>query len=239
VAEIEQLQRDYGTKEVFFKDDTFTFSPVRTERICDLILRKGIKLRWSCYARVNTISQRVLDKMVRAGCFALDFGIESGNQRVLDNINKNITLEQAERAMALAKKRRIMTYASFMFGLPGEGMEEALQTIAFAIKLNPDIAQFFVTTPFPGTELWDMALEKGWIKDVKSWAELNLASTATYRNDRLTNEQIRGLVALAYRRFYLRPGYAWKAGKRPMADPLRMGFRYAAGALAFLSLARN
>jgi len=236
VEEVEHLQRSYGTREIFFKDDTFTFSPVRTEQICDLIISKGIDIKWSCYARVNTISEKLLRKMVKAGCFALDFGIESGNQDVLDRIHKNITLEQAEAAVKLSKSMGVMVYASFMFGLPSENMKRAKETIDFAVKISPDIAQFFITTPFPGTELYTEAVEKGWIKEIESWGKLNIITNREYRNDDLTNDQIHMLMSMAYKKFYFRPPFILQAMKRLVRDPVGLAPKYLKGGLAVLNL---
>jgi len=236
VEEIESLQRAYGTREIFFKDDTFTFSPVRTERICDLIMSKGIDIKWSCYARVNTISEPLLRKMVKAGCFALDFGIESGNQEVLNRIHKNITLDQARAAVALSKRLGVMVYASFMFGLPSEDMKKAKETIDFAVEISPDIAQFFITTPFPGTELYAEAVEKGWIKEIVSWGRLNIITNREYRNDDLDNGQIHMLMSMAYKRFYFRPSFLFQAAKRLVKDPAGLAPKYLKGGMAVLNL---
>ncbi len=234
VDEIEHLVKKYGVKEIFFKDDTFTFSQTRTEKICDLIIKRDLKIKWACYARVNTITARLIKKMKDAGCFALDFGIESGNQKVLDRAKKNITLKQAESALKIAKLAGIMTYASFMIGLPGDTMETAKQTIDFAIKLNPDVAQFFITTPFPGTELYEEAIKKEWIAEIENWGELDI-SKGVFRNDKLTNKQIHVLVSNAYKRFYLRPFFIFQSLKRVLKNP-KLIKRYFAGALAVLDL---
>jgi radical SAM superfamily enzyme YgiQ (UPF0313 family) len=234
VDEMEYMARKYGVKEIFFKDDTFTFSPVRTEEICELITSRGLKISWACYARVNTITAPLLEKMKAAGCFALDFGIESGNQKILDRIKKNITLEQAETALRISKAEGVMTYASFMIGLPGDSLETARQTIDFAVKLSPDVAQFFVTTPFPGTELYEEALKKGWIGEIEDWGSLDISSGSS-RNDDLTNREIHVLVSQAYKRFYMRPAFALQSAKRVLKKP-KLVKRYLAGAFAVLNL---
>jgi radical SAM superfamily enzyme YgiQ (UPF0313 family) len=172
--------------------------------------------------------------MKKAGCFALDFGIESGNQRVLDRANKNITLEEARYAMRICKMADIMTYASFMIGLPGDDLDTAEQTIRFAIELSPDVAQFFVTTPFPGTELHKEALEKGWVEEVSDWGHLDISS-GDFNTDTMTNRQIHRLVAEAYKRFYMRPGFFLQSAKRVMKNP-KLAKRYMAGLTAVFDL---
>lgn len=236
IEEIEKLVKEYGTKEIFFKDDTFTFSPIRTRQICDLLIKKNLGVRWSCYARVNTVNKEILTLMKKAGCFALDFGIESGNQEVLNRIKKNITLDQARKALKAAREVGIITYSSFMFGLPGDTFSTSIDTINFAIELNPDVAQFFITTPFPGTELYDEAISKKWIDKVKSWGDLNIATSGcNFKNDSLTSEEIKWLVSYAYKKFYLRPGFFWYSIKRVIKEP-QLIKRYINGGIALMDL---
>jgi len=235
VREIEFLVDTYGTKEIFFRDDTFTFSPVRTEQICDLIVEKGLKIKWSCYARAKSITPGLLYKMKKAGCSVLNFGVESGNQEILDRIKKNMKLEDAERAIRLAKMMHINTYASFILGLPGDTRETVRQTVDFAIKLSSDIVQFFIPSPFPGTELFDEAMEKGWIHKIERWDDFSTAACSNFRNDALTNSQIKAMVAAAYRRFYMRPGYFMQSIMRLVMNP-RMAAKYAAGFFAISDL---
>jgi len=219
VDEMEFLEQKYGTKEVFFKDDVFTFSPIRTEQICDEIVKRGIGIRWSCYARVNTLRPDILRKMKEAGCYGIDFGIETGNAKILERIKKNTTLEQAERAVAATKKAGIMTYCSFMVGLPGDTTKTVMDTINFAVKLSPDVAQFFVTTPFPGTEVWKEALDKHWIGNIENWGDFDITRGVNYRNDDLTGEEMQRLVTIAYKNFYGRPRFIIQTIKRIIRNP--------------------
>jgi radical SAM superfamily enzyme YgiQ (UPF0313 family) len=235
VQEIEFLVEKYGTREIFFRDDTFTFSPLRTERICDLILEKGIRIKWSCYARAKSITPRLLHKMKEAGCSFLNFGVESGNQHILDRIKKNMQLGDAERAIRLARMMHVNTYASFILGLPGDTEQTVEDTISFAIRLSPDIAQFFIPSPFPGTEMTEEAVKNGWINDVESWDEISEAACSNFRNEALTNRQIHILVSRAYRRFYIRPGFVMQSLVRLMMNP-GMAKKYALGFFAVSSL---
>lgn len=238
VAEIESIIREYGVKEIFFKDDTFTYPLARAERICDLIIEKGIKLKWCCYARVGALSEKLIDKMKASGCFGLDFGIESGNQEILDRMSKHITLEQSRKAIQFAKSRGMMVYASFILGLPGDDFKTVNDTIEFATELNPHLAQFFMATPFPGTELYEEAIQKGWIEHLDSWKDLDISASTKYRNDALSNDDIRKLLRKAYRKFYLRFSYLWQALKRIMRNPKEIR-QYILGALAVINLAER
>ena len=236
VSEIEFLVEKYGVKHIFFKDDTFTMPPKRTEKICDLIIERNLNVKWCCYARVNMITRGLLKKMKAAGCFGLDFGIESGSQEILNRIKKNITLDQSRETIRYAKEEKIMSYASFMIGLPGDDFETAKKTIDFAIEVSPDIAQFFIATPFPGTEFYEEALEKGWIDRLDTWKDLDISSTTKCRNDALSNAEIRRLISSAYKRFYMRPSFFWQSLKRIVRNPKELR-QYAIGGLAVFNLA--
>jgi len=236
VAEIESLIQDYGVKEIFFKDDTFTFPPARTEKICDLLLERKINVSWCCYARVDSLTEKVVKKMKSAGCFGLDLGIESGNQEVLNRVNKRITLEQSRQAVKYAKNTGMMIYASFILGLPGDSLETINETINFAKELNPHFAHFFVATPFPGTELYKEAIQQGWLSQLESWKDLDASASTKYRNEALSNAEIRQLLIKAYREFYTRPHYLWQSIKRAVTHPKEIR-QYALGMLVIISLA--
>src|SRR3989338_6273352 len=110
---------------------------------------------WSCYTRLDLIDEPMLRAMKKAGCWNIFFGIESGAQELLDNITKKMTVDQMKAAVKLVKKAGIEIRGSFMVGLPGETPELARKTIQLAVEMDPDYAQFSITTPYPGTQLWD------------------------------------------------------------------------------------
>jgi radical SAM superfamily enzyme YgiQ (UPF0313 family) len=159
--EIKQLVDTYGIREISFWDDTLTVNKKWLHELCDLIISNHLDITWSCYARVNTVDLDLLKKMKKAGCWNIFYGIESGNQELLDRIKKGITLDQIRNAVKLTKKAGIEVRGSFMIALPGETPEMAHKTIDFAIELDPDYAQFSITTPYPGTELFEQAKQYG------------------------------------------------------------------------------
>ncbi|MBU1006941.1 MAG: B12-binding domain-containing radical SAM protein, partial [Candidatus Omnitrophica bacterium] len=168
VNEIETLVREYGVEHIVFVDDTFTFLKDRAIKICDLILRKGLKIDWYCFARVDKVSEELLTVMKKAGCFSLLFGIESGDEKVLKNIKKGITPDQAKQALAIANKMGFKTLAGFMFGNPGETHETAKKTLDLAVKTSPTIASFNILVPYPGTEVFETHY-KDKFKDPETW----------------------------------------------------------------------
>ncbi|UCG03435.1 MAG: cobalamin-dependent protein [Candidatus Heimdallarchaeota archaeon] len=219
IEEIEHLIEIFGTKHIDFLDDTLTINKKRMERICDILIQKDIHIAWTCYSRVNTISDSLVRKMKRSGCFGISFGIESGNQRILDNINKNITIEQARKAMKIVKKHGIKVMCDFMIGLPGDDLNTVNQTIDFAVELSPDFAFFSITTPFPGTELYQKVLEKGLIESNYAWDAMNLHSSTIYRTEKLSTKELQELYSKAIKRFYYRPKFFAQALKRIIRNP--------------------
>jgi len=154
MEEIELVLSIYAPPSISFVDDNFTFNKHRVKVLCKAILKRGFDFPWSCSARVDNIDENLLKLMNDSGCEEIFFGIESGSQRILDRVRKGFKLEQAEKAIKLAKKFGIKVTVSFILGLPGESKETIRETINFAKKLDADSYIFSFATPFPGTELY-------------------------------------------------------------------------------------
>src|SRR3989344_6087684 len=131
IKEIEFLVEKYGVKEIKFYDDTFTMDMERVSKICDLIIEKGIKITWSCSTRVDRVNKELLMKMKKAGCWQIDYGLESGDQRMLNIMKKGITLEQSRNAAKWTKEPGIRLRAFIILGMPGETNESIRNTIDF------------------------------------------------------------------------------------------------------------
>ncbi len=156
VGEMESLAREHGIKYFQIYDDCFTADQRHVEAVCDLILSKGLKLKWGAFGRVNTMQdEKLLLKMKRAGCRHMLLGIESGNQHILNLMRKGTTLAAAERSCALLRKCGIAYSNSIMLGCEGETVETARDSMAFAEKLGSELVNFVIQIPFPGTELFD------------------------------------------------------------------------------------
>ncbi len=197
--------------EFFFEDDTFTVNQARAMAICEEILKRNLKITFSVNARVDTADRELFETMKRAGCRELLVGFESGNQKVLDLMHKNITLEQSRDFMKLAKQTGLEVHGCFVIGLPGETEETANETISFGIELGMDKIQFSGAVPFPGTKLFDMCEKEGWLL-TKQWDKW-LASgeqhgVVAYPN--ISQEKINQYVDLGLKKFYFRPGYMLK-----------------------------
>lgn len=204
--EIEILIKEYGAREIRIWDDTFNLNQERVNQICQEILKRKLKFSWTCLGRVNFTNFKMLKLMKKAGCWQISYGIESGSQEILNKINKGITLKMAEEAIRRTKKVGLEAKCFFMLGLPGETEKTIEATIEFAKKLDPDIVTFSITTPFPGTEIYQEALK------TSEFRKIPFNHYLPYRTKRLafvpqglSAKKIFNYQRKAYRQFYLRP----------------------------------
>ncbi|OPY02805.1 MAG: (Dimethylallyl)adenosine tRNA methylthiotransferase MiaB [Syntrophorhabdus sp. PtaB.Bin047] len=144
-----------GIHNFTFVDDTFTLNKRRLKAICQGIIERDIRATFMCSSRVDTIDHETADFLKRAGCRMITFGVESASEKMLKVIKKQIHLDQVKGALAIAKNAGILTHTSYIIGCPGETRESVEQTIDFAIDMDPDVVQFSIFTPLPGTESWD------------------------------------------------------------------------------------
>lgn len=213
LEEIAYYKKKFGIKELAFYDDVFTLNKKRAYAIADEMIKSGLKIHWTCETRVNLVDKDLLRHMKQAGCYAIAYGIESASPEILNAIHKDITPEQAEAAVRLAREVGLQTIGYFMLGSPGDSRETILQTIKFAKKLKLDFAQFAITTPFPSTKLYELYLAgKG---DNISWDDFLYEGagrkvTPVFETNGLSRADLQSLMKKAYRQFYLRPAYVWQ-----------------------------
>lgn len=209
VDEMEHI-RDLGIREIFFVDDTFYVNSGIAMKICDEIIRRKLAMPWGARARVNNISAEMLEKFKKAGCRRLHIGVESGNNTILQNLHKKITVEMAKNAFALCRKQKIDTLAYFIIGNPGEGQKEIEDTIKLARELKPSFAQFSRMTPFPATKLYDIAIERKIISH-DYWREYAenpyVPIQPQFWTENFNQEQLADLADYATHKFYFSPGY--------------------------------
>lgn len=213
VEEVKFLNKNYGIKNILFVDDTFTLSKESTFEFCRLLREKNLNISWSCETRVHLVDLELLKEMKRAGCFGIAFGIESGNQKMLNNLKKGITLEQSEYAVKAAKRAGIEVRTFWVFGAPNETRDTVLESIKFAKKLNPDIAHFNVMTPYPDTEIYRMAVAEGLFDP--DWSKyFSIGENPVYETKDLSKDDLARLLKKAHREFYFRPSYILRALSR-------------------------
>ena len=162
VAEIEHLVSEYAIDTVWFVDDTFTLNKKRVLEFCRLMTERKIRITWGCQAHVKTADEEMFLAMKRVGLVQLDFGVESGSNRVLKSLKKDSSDEAIRRAFAITRKVGLRTTATFMFGSPGESVEDVEQTMQLAKEIRPNFVSSFFITPYPGTELMDLAEANNW-----------------------------------------------------------------------------
>ncbi len=187
VDEIEMIHRELGFGEINIVDDTFTVREPHVQAICQGIRDRGLKITWSVYSRVDTISPQVLQTMKEAGCNWVCFGLESGSQKILDTIKKGITTAKSREAIRMATESGLNVLASFILGLPGEDPKTAGQTVALARELfdTYKVAYgFHLLAPMPGTEVRERADEYGIRILTRDWSKYNanrpVAETTTF-----------------------------------------------------------
>ncbi|MFA4941967.1 MAG: radical SAM protein [Patescibacteria group bacterium] len=201
--EIEECVKKYDIKSFLFWGESFTLDPVYGGDICDEIIKRGLKIKWSTTSRVDTLNENLLKKMKQAGCILLGLGIESANQEVLDKAKKGIDIEKIKKAIEMVKKAGISSMGHFVFGLVGDTKESAEKTMKFACNSGVDYAQFYCAIPYPKTELGKIAKENNWI-ETEDYSEFDLTKSVM-RNKDLTSQQIKKFRDKAYRKFYFRP----------------------------------
>jgi radical SAM superfamily enzyme YgiQ (UPF0313 family) len=182
IEEMKELEDKYGTEYVFFMDDDLLFLKPRMREFCELYKKEGLKILWGCQSKVTTFSDGDIDKnreylrlLKEAGCRQVTFGFEAGSDRVLAMLkNERATLEQGRLAARLVKESGILSCGSFMIGNPGETEEEIQVTKKFILENDLDGFGVSITTPFPGTKLWEMCEEKGVIPKEIDWEKFSL-----------------------------------------------------------------
>jgi anaerobic magnesium-protoporphyrin IX monomethyl ester cyclase len=160
IEEIKHLMMNFGTRGIYFVNDNFTMRKKDTLELCVLIKKEKLDVEWVCDTRVDLVSREMIREMKSAGCKTIWFGGESGAQRILDKLNKHVTLQQMEDAFKLCREEGMQTACSFLLGIPGETVAEMNMTFKFARKLDPDWCRFNVFVAVPGSVLYREVMDK-------------------------------------------------------------------------------
>jgi radical SAM superfamily enzyme YgiQ (UPF0313 family) len=202
---------ELGIREIYFVDDTFNITNKRVHELCDEIIRRKISISWTVRFRVKGVDRPLLEKMKAAGCSRIQFGVEQGTEEGLLRLKKDVTSREIESAFRLCREVGIRTVAYFMIGTPTErSRSDVVDTIRYSIKLDPDFVMFNLMTPFPGTTLFDEGLRDG-VLDLEPWTNFMRNPDETFKaqvwDEYFTREELRDMLDMAYRRFYLRPKF--------------------------------
>ena len=230
IQDIKHVVEKYDCRNFVFKDSTFTANKKWAHKFCDALLDAGLQIKWRCNTRVNLVPPDLLDKMAKAGCYVINFGVESGNPEILKRIEKECEIEDVYDAHNRCRKLGIRTYATFLMGNPGETDDTARDTIRVACGIRPSLAMFFVNTAYPGTPLYDWAVEAGAVEP-RWWAtrevwdpNKNSAFEARWGWTSRGGLNIPGFDAevwqkKATRAFYFRPQFMWDTAVFTLKNP--------------------
>ncbi len=197
----------FGVREIVIFDETFTVGRARVMKFCEEIGRRGLRVAFNIRARVDAVDKPMLQALKDAGCRSIHMGVEGGSQRMLDIMRKGITVEQVRSAFRAAREVGLETRGYFIIGYFDAGPEDVEDVIRFATSLDMDFASFAVATPLPATELYAVALERGYLKsDYWKAYTLNGGGPVPHLETELLDARtLKNYRTRAYLAFYLRP----------------------------------
>jgi anaerobic magnesium-protoporphyrin IX monomethyl ester cyclase len=169
LLEIKSVIRTYGTRQFTFWDDSFTLSKKRIVEFCSVLADEKLGINWGCNTRFDLLDEEVIRNMKRAGCNNVELGVESGSPRILGLMRKDVPVQRMQDVAELLRRHGLYWSGFFMVGLPTETRDDIKMTIDLMRKLRPNYATFSIFTPYPGTELWQMLLQKGVVSEDMDW----------------------------------------------------------------------
>ena len=221
VDEFKYIEREFpGVQEVFIEDDTLTVDKKRCRRLAEEMIRRKVKVRWTANARCD-VDLDTLKLMRAAGLRLLCVGVESADQEILDNVKKQIQVDQIERFFQATKQADVLVHGCFMVGNQGETRGSLERTLAFAKRLQPDTAQFFPLMVYPGTEAYEWAKREGRLEteDWDRWLTPEGLHRSVVKRPELPAEELRRFCDRARREFYLTPAYLARKARQVATDP--------------------
>ncbi len=205
VEELEYLGK-LGITNIHMYADLFTVNRDHVISLCNLIIERGLKIRWMCNSRVDYVDEEMLTLMGKAGCWLISWGIESANELVLKRARKGYKKEQAFKALKWARAAGIKNWGYFIIGLPGETEESIRETIDYAKQLPVDIALFHIAAPYPGTPFFYEVVENNWFRPGTKWEEVDMDRSTVLDYENITAERLEYWQKRATREWSLRPG---------------------------------
>ncbi|MEN8264477.1 MAG: radical SAM protein [Nitrospirota bacterium] len=175
VDEIESLVKDFGMKGIYYCDDTFTLSAKWVREYCAELKKRNLNIKWGCQSRVDQTDRELMKTMKESGLVQLDFGVESGSEKILKVLGKGGAgdrTSQIKQSFKLCKELEIRTLATFIIGNPTETKADIDESFQVAKEINADYTAFYFLTPYPGTDIYDMAIEKGWLDPNLPFSEI-------------------------------------------------------------------
>lgn len=212
IGEIEYVVNEIKVRNFLIWAESFADEDDFVYTFCEGLRKRNLKVRWTCNARVDKVNLDKLKKMREMGCWMIGFGIESGCQGVLNQARKGTTLAQIKDAVRLAKEAGLEVTGHIVFGLPGETWQTGLETIRFIKGLDLDFLQCYCAVPWPSTELYWIAKQKGWLI-TKDWS-LYEQNHSVLNLPTITAKEVEALRKKAFLEFYLSPSVIFKTIKK-------------------------
>ncbi len=213
VTEMEECIQKFGTEWFQFVDDSSTLNKNHMLQICKELTDRRLNVKWGCQTRIDLVDETLLKIMHEAGCREISFGVESGSNRIRTILRKRFGDESVFKAFKLCRKIGIETTAFLLLGLPTETRDELYETVNFGKKIDADYVEVHVSTPFPGSDLFNLAVKEDVIPaDIWDiYVEGKLGSTLPlYIPSSLTREEVQEAQKQAYKKFYFRASYIFR-----------------------------
>ena len=205
LEEMEMVKKDYNLKQLIITDDTFTLNQSRLERICEGMINKKLDLKWFCFSQVNTVNEKMLRLMKKAGCYSIGFGVESSDKEILKKMGKPISPAKAKETIKIANKLRFKTQAFYIIGSPGETRAQMADTIKFSRKVNSTLAFYDMLVPFPGTKEFDYHFSSVPLKMINWEKFVAIGEDCVLKNIKIHPREIERMLAHAYIFYYSNP----------------------------------
>lgn len=210
VGEFVEIYNKFGIKEISFNDDLLTTNRKWLVKFCEGLKATKIDFSWRCLSRTDTIDRDLLRLMKEAGCHTIAFGVESGNQEVIDTIKKKINLAEVKDIFNLVKEVGIDIWAFFMLGNLGENRSTIRDTMNLAKELNPDTVSFSIAMPIPGSDFYSIAVEKNMMPSDFDWSQFDYNHDALIGTEDMSREELKNLRGKMYEEFYDRLFYIYE-----------------------------
>jgi anaerobic magnesium-protoporphyrin IX monomethyl ester cyclase len=212
LQEVEYLIKNYGARGIAFQDGTFTVNMKWIEEFCRALIKEKIKITWMCFTRVDNVDTDLLKLMKEAGCYGISFGVESFNQKSLDLMKKNVTVQQNIDTLNMALELGFYLTATYMICFPGEKEKDVLNTIETAKEMGTHIAHFFFPLPYPKTDLWELCKQDGGLREDLEWKHYSVTynEDPIYVNPLIGREKQKKLQEYAIRSYYMQPKIIWR-----------------------------
>lgn len=207
IKEIEKLIETMGPEVINFGDEIFTVNQKRAEEICDELIAHGLnlKMKWKCQTHVNTLNERLIQKMKKSGCYLMGLGIETGDADLIRRMGKGISIEKVKKVIAMIQKHKLDYSTFFILGQAFETKQTAKNTVDFAVELNPMEPVFGLMVPYPGTKVWEMANKNqgGFRILSRNWNTYNKQIGDSLELEGITRKQLERIQFLAYIKVFL------------------------------------